>query len=376
MENLQQLLDSEPRRLWQYFAAICRIPHGSKNEKAVAEYVCGELDRLGLSWERDDVGNILARKPAASGLESAAGICLQGHLDMVCEKNAGTQHDFLRDGLQLKVQDGFLMAEGTTLGADNGIGVAAALAILADNKIRHGPVEALFTVDEEDGMTGAKGLRPGWLQSRYLLNLDSEEEGEFCIGCAGGRGSTVSSQYRPVRPTPGKSLYRLKVFGLKGGHSGVNIKDGLANGIKLLVRFLFGSLREFSLEVASIRGGNKVNAICREAWADVYVSAELVPGLRERLENYRKDLANEYAGIEDGIAVDLSPLDGEPEVMSMEDDWRLISYLYAAPHGVKAMSGQMPGLVQTSTNLAFVDCDGGRITVKMSHRSSVAVSYT
>jgi len=373
VENIEQLLASEPKQLWHYFSKMCEIPHGSKNESAVAAYIVAEMTALGLAVERDEVGNILVRKPASAGLENAPVVALQGHVDMVCEKNSATKHNFLTDGIKLKIVDGFLRAKGTTLGADNGIGAACAMAILADGKLKHGPLECLFTIDEEDGMTGAINLKAGWLKAEYLLNLDSEEEGEFCIGCAGGRNSTVSYGYAESTPTDGKKAYRLTVNGLRGGHSGVNIKDGLGNANKLLARTLWVNARGFGMEIASINGGNKVNAIAREAYADIFIEPRNAIELVEALAAIQADFRNEYGTVEPNVQVTLTELVDAPSgVISSQDDWKFIAFLLAMPHGVCAMSPSIPGLVQTSTNMAYVKIENGQLLVKMSHRSSVA----
>lgn len=373
VENIEQLLASEPKLLWQYFSKMCEIPHGSKNESAIATFVAEEMAALGLTVERDEVGNVLVRKPATAGLEDAPVVALQGHLDMVCEKNSATEHDFLKDGVKLKIVDGFLRAEGTTLGADNGIGAACAMAILADSKLKHGPLECLFTIDEEDGMTGAINLKTGWLKAEYLLNLDSEEEGEFCIGCAGGRNSTVTADYTEKTPSADKRAYRLTVSGLRGGHSGMNIKDGLGNANKLLARTLWAKARAFEMEIAAINGGNKVNAIAREAWADIFIAPELFNELKKSLAATQADFRNEYGTVEPGVKLSLTKLADAPAgVIAPQDDWRFISFLFAMPHGVCAMSPSIPGLVQTSTNMAYVKIENGKLLVKMSHRSSIA----
>ena len=373
MENIEQLLESEPKMLWRYFAQMCEIPHGSKNESAIADYVVNEMTALGLTVERDAIGNILVRKPAFPGLENAPTVVLQGHLDMVCEKNSATVHNFLTDGIKLKIVDGFLRADGTTLGADNGIGAACAMAILADSKLKHGPLECLFTLDEEDGMTGAINLQANWLKADYLLNLDSEEEGEFCIGCAGGRNSTVTYEYTEVSPRPDKKAYRLTVNGLRGGHSGCNIKDGLGNANKLLARVLWMHARAFDMEIAALHGGNKVNAIAREAWADIFVAPERVPAITQLLASVQCDLRNEYGNVEPNVQLSFTELGSAPEkVIPGDVDWQVVAFLFAMPHGVRAMSPSMPGLVQTSTNMAYVNIENGQLLVKMSHRSSVS----
>ena len=279
-----ELLETlEPRDLWSYFLALSRIPRGSRNEAAAAAFVADEARRLGCTVERDAVGNVLARKAATKGREGRRGVALQGHVDMVCEKNAGTAHDFERDPIDVWRDGDRLRARGTTLGADNGIGVAAALAVLAAKDVAHGPLEVLVTVDEETGLTGANALAPGWLRSELLLNLDSEEDGDLTIGCAGGADTVATRAVRREPAPAGWTALRVGVTGLRGGHSGIDIAAGRGNAIRILGQVLDGVIERFGARLASVDGGNKRNAIAREAFAEVAVEPGRVEALRGEL---------------------------------------------------------------------------------------------
>ncbi|HEY6107204.1 MAG TPA: M20/M25/M40 family metallo-hydrolase, partial [Anaeromyxobacteraceae bacterium] len=268
---MSDLIDGlDPQPLWRYFLELSSIPRGSKQEAAAAAWVMAQGRALGCEVEQDAVGNVLVRKPGSPGKEGRPAVALQCHVDMVCEKNEGTAHDFARDPIDVYLDGDHVRARGTTLGADDGIGVAAALAVLASKEIAHGPIEALFTVDEETGLTGAQALRHGWLHARYLLNLDSEREGELTIGCAGGVDTVASRRVARTAARIGRAPLRLKVSGLKGGHSGIDIAAGRANAIRLLGQALAALAPAHGLELVSVKGGNKRNAIPREAAAVVW----------------------------------------------------------------------------------------------------------
>ncbi|HLX11519.1 MAG TPA: beta-Ala-His dipeptidase, partial [Bacteroidota bacterium] len=261
----------KPELVWKYFAEIAKIPRGSKNEAAAARFVIDTAKRLGLESSQDKIGNVLVRKPASAGKEHSPSMALQGHLDMVCEKNAGTVHDFTKDPIELVRKNGTIMANGTTLGADNGIAVATNLAIMEDNSIAHGPLEFLFTIDEEVGLGGASHLQPGWLKSKTLLNLDSEEEGALYVGCSGGTDTVARWKADPEAAPAGTVPVTLKVTGLKGGHSGLEIDKNRGNAIKILNRAL-RDLESTGIRLSSIGGGNKRNAIPRECHAECMIS--------------------------------------------------------------------------------------------------------
>jgi len=367
------LLDSlEPKPLWGYFLALSRIPRGSKHEAAAAAWVAEQARALGCEVERDAAGNVLARKPGSPGREGRPAVALQAHVDMVCEKNEGTHHDFLADPIDV-VRDGDLLrARGTTLGADNGVGVAAALAVLAARGVPHPPVEVLITVDEETGLTGAAGVRPGWLRATRLLNLDSEEEGELTIGCAGGVDTVATRRLALVAAAPGRKALRLRVLGLKGGHSGIDIDAGRANALKVLAQVL-EALRGHDLELAGLRGGNKRNAIPREASAVIRVAPAREAVLREDVARLEREWRMAYGALDPGLALALEPAPAE-RVLSGPDARALVGLLLAAPHGVEAMSPDIRGLVQTSTNLGLAEVRGEVAEVCFLTRSSIDAS--
>jgi dipeptidase D len=365
----------EPRALWSYFLDLSRIPRGSKNEAAAAAWVEGEARRLGCEVERDAIGNVLVRKPASPGREGRPALALQGHLDMVCEKNEGTPHDFEKDPIQVWRDGEVLRARGTTLGADNGVGVAAALAVLAARDLAHPAIEALFTIDEETGLTGANGIRPGWLRAPRLLNLDSEEEGELTIGCAGGV-DTVAARALATEPAPaGRAALRLRVMGLKGGHSGVDIAAGRGNAVRLLGQVLDALVARHDLRVAALKGGNKRNAIPREAAAVVLVEPAREAALRAGVAALERDWRAALGAFDPGLAITLA-VSAAARVIAAADARAVIGLLVAGPHGVEAMSPDIPGLVQTSTNLAIVDADAAsaRAEVCFLTRSAIDAS--
>lgn len=370
---MDALLESlEPKTMWSYFLELSKIPRGSKNEAAAADWVANQARALGCEVERDDVGNVIIRKKATPGKEGRPTTCLQAHVDMVCEKNEGTEHDFLKDPIQL-VRDGDLLrAKGTTLGADNGIGVAAALAVLASKDIAHGPIEALITIDEETGLTGANGLQPGRLKAKFLLNLDSEEEGFLTIGCAGGVDTIVSRKLTRAAAPAGTRAYRLKVFGLKGGHSGIDIHAGRGNAIRLLAQLL-DATSGFGFALASIKGGNKRNAIPREASAMIFLDPAKEAAFKVALAEHEAHWRAALGAFDPGLHLALEA--GEAaQAMSPADAHALIQLLLALPHGVEAMSPDIKGLVQTSTNLGVIDTREDAVEINLLTRSSIDAS--
>jgi dipeptidase D len=368
----QTLQSLEPREVWKYFFELCAIPRGSKNERAAADYVMAEAKKHGLESQRDEAGNVLVRKEAAPGRQADPVMVLQGHLDMVCEKNEATSHDFTRDPIRPVREGEWVRAQGTTLGADNGIGVAAALAVMAAKNLSHPPLELLFTVDEETGLTGAFNLQAGLLKGRRLLNLDTEEDGAIYIGCAGGVDSVARRKVRRVAPSAGREAFRLRVTGLRGGHSGVDIHVGRGNALKVLGRVLPGPLAEGKLEIASLSGGSKRNAIPREAAAVVFVAKSAAVELREALARAQGELRAELGKADPEVALSLEPISDAPATVLLgEDARRVVSLLCAAPHGVLAMTPDIPDLVQTSTNLAIIETGDDWVEVAMSHRSSI-----
>lgn len=367
----KELKNLKPASVWRYFGEILEIPRPSKHEAKISKYLQKFGKDHGYETLHDQLGNVLIRKPASKGYEKSAGVCLQAHIDMVCEKNGDKKFDFMKDAIVPVLDGEWLTADGTTLGADDGIGVAAALAILADKKIEHGPLEVLFTVDEETGLTGAAGLSEKWLKSEILLNFDDEDEGEFCIGCAGGIDTTVSLQFKKERTEKEVRAYRIKVSGLKGGHSGDDINKGRGCANKLLTRILWNGQESCGLRLAEIDGGNLRNAIAREAWAVV-----TVPERKRRiLEKLVKEMAGallfEFRSTEPDLMIEIEEVEKPRFVMDKETQRNLLDALLACAHGVLAMSREIENFVETSTNLASVKMDGNKIKIATSQRSSV-----
>lgn len=343
----------QPGPVWAHFATLCAMPRPSKGEAALVAHLQQWAQARGLEAVVDAVGNLLVRKPASPGRESRPGVVLQSHLDMVCQANADTPHDFRRDPIRPVMRDGWLVAEGTTLGADNGIGAALMLAVLEDPQLVHGPIEALFTVDEEAGMGGAQGLAAGVLQSQLMLNLDTEEWGQFYLGCAGGVDVNVQRAGQGQALPDGQLAMRLDVSGLRGGHSGLNIHEGRGNAIKLLVRILRQLERRWDLRLSSLQGGTARNALPREAGASFTLPPEAAAALSDELAQWQTLLRQELAGVDDGVRVSCQPCQLE-QVMSAPDQAFWLAMLHAAPHGVQRMSVQVPGVVETSNNLGTV----------------------
>jgi len=370
-DELKQL---QPNRLWYYFNEICRIPRPSKREERIADFLIQFASNHHLSHQLDEAGNVILRKPATPGYENRQGVILQCHMDMVCEKNSGTLHDFDRDPIRPRVDGEWIKAQETTLGADDGIGVAAALAILESNNIPHGPMEALFTMDEETGLTGAFALKPGQLEGRILLNLDSEDEGQIFIGCAGGKDTVATFDLITAPVTPGAVAYKVSITGLKGGHSGDDINKGLGNAVKLLSRFLWNAAHDFQAAIADMDAGNLRNAIAREGFAVIAISSAHSIAFEKEIEDFHKNLTSELHTTEPGLKFTASRTDLPEQVLESGLQLRLLNALYACPHGVMAMSRDIPNFVETSTNLASVKIRDGKILVTTSQRSSVESS--
>jgi dipeptidase D len=362
----------KPERVWKYFGEISRIPRGSKNEAAISRYVVDTARALGLEAVADPLGTVVVRKPASAGKEQVPMICLQGHLDMVCEKNNDTVHDFLKDPIELVRSGNFLTANGTTLGADNGIAVATNLAIMEDSTLVHGPLEFLFTIDEETGLTGAANLSPKFLRSRTLINLDSEEEGALYVGCSGGR-DTRGSWTATFQPAPAGTVpYLLKVGGLKGGHSGLEIDKNRGNSIKIINRLLL-ALADLGGRIASVNGGNKHNAIPREAEAVIFLPKKQKARGAEAVAALSAGLKDEIATVDPDLTVSFSPIRvTKGKVFPKGVQEKVLRTISALPHGVMKMSSDIAGLVETSTNVAVIQTEKNRITVVTSQRSSVA----
>lgn len=344
----------QPANVWSHFATLCAIPRASKGEGALRDTLQAWAVVCGLNAAVDAAGNLIVRKPASPGRESSPGVILQAHLDMVCQKNADSGHDFTSDPITPVLRDGWLTASGTTLGADNGIGVALILAVLEDASLDHGPLEALLTVDEEAGMGGARGLAPGILQGSLMLNLDTEEWGEFYLGCAGGLDVNVERAGMGEPLPAGYQACRISLRGLRGGHSGVNIHEERGNAIKLLVRVLRELETKFPLRLAELQGGSARNALPREAFAALALPAEAHVGLAECLGEIESRLRLELSGIDEGLSLELGAAQST-RVMSVAEQKVWLASLHAAPHGVRRMSRQVPGVVETSNNLGMVD---------------------
>lgn len=367
MGNLTNL---KPELLWKHFEQICNYPRPSKKEQKVVEYVLKVIKELGLEYEQDSFGNILVRKPATPGFENRKTVCLQGHLDMVCEKNSDVQHDFENDPIQPYIDGDWVKAKGTTLGADNGIGVAAALAVMESNNLKHGPLEFLFTLDEETGLTGAGNLKPGFVKADILLNLDSEEDGSFYIGCSGGKDTEATFVYKKEMVPPDSLGYKIKVTGLKGGHSGLDIHLGRGNAIKILNRLLWNLQNQFDIRLSKIEGGSKRNAIPREAFANLVVSKNKADELEGFVNYYNTVVKSENSTVEPNLKVEFERCDLPEFVIDKSTQLNLLNALYALPHGVIKMSADLPDLVETSTNLATITFND-EIVVATSQRSSV-----
>ncbi len=362
----------EPTTVWAHFDRILAIPRGSGEEEAMRAYVIDVAERNGLPHEADSVGNIVVRKPGAVGHEEAEITVLQSHLDMVNEKNADTAHDFSSDPLIPERDGEYLAARGTTLGADNGIGVAAMLALMDADDMAHGPLELLFTVDEESGLTGASRLDPSLLRGRRLINLDTEEEDAIYVGCAGGGASHLSLPLTRVAAPEATTAIRVSVRGLRGGHSGVDIHLQRGNAIALLARLLAAAARGRAFHVAAISGGDKHNAIPREAGATVVVADTDQAAFRDRLDAELRAARDAFSTADPGLRMEVE-LAGAPEtVLDQATSWRALRLLQALPHGVAAVSQDIPGLVETSTNIARVRTEGDHVEVLVSTRSSLA----
>ena len=363
--------DLDPSLVWKNFYALTQIPRPSKKEGKAVEYLYGFGKSLGLETIKDEVGNIIIKKPATPGMEGRRGVILQGHIDMVPQKNADKVHDFEKDPITTLVDGDWVRADGTTLGADNGLGVAVALSVLESRDLKHGPVEVLVTVDEETGMTGANALKPGLLDGDILINLDSETEGELYVGCAGGLDATASLKYE-MKPAPaGYKAYRISAKGMKGGHSGMDIILYRANANKVLARVLVPLLRD-GVKLVSVDGGNMRNAIPREAFADVLVPEGMVSAVESHIASVQKDIRNEYAATDPYAGLLMEPLASIPA--SYIDDAAALAMfraVNACPNGVWRMSDAVPGLVETSNNVAIVSAADGLFQVKTLMRSSV-----
>ncbi|RLF54616.1 MAG: cytosol nonspecific dipeptidase [Thermoplasmata archaeon] len=364
---MKSILDLEPKIVWKHFDEIRKIPRCSKHEEKIREHIVNFAKRHNLEYQVDKVGNVVVRKPASKGMEDRPMVVLQSHMDMVCEKNKDVVHDFSKDPIKVKIDGEWVKAEGTTLGADDGIGVATALAILEEKDLKHPPIEALFTVDEETGLTGAFAIEKDFLKGRVMINLDSEDFGVIYIGCAGGGDSTIRLPVKKEAIKGGMEIFEISITGLRGGHSGCDIHEQRGNAIKILARILWKVKKEMRIQILDISGGDKHNAIPREARA--VVAVEDGKRFREIVEAESKDILEEIKPVDPNMKVSVTPSKGE-ESLDIESSGKTIDLLYALPHGVLAMSYDIPDLVETSTNLAKVRLEGDKVVIVMSSRSS------
>ena len=365
--------DLEPSAIWGYFYDITQIPRPSKKEEKIRAYLLDFAEKHNLEVKQDKAGNILITKPATPGKEDLPTIILQSHIDMVCEKNSNIEHDFDNDPIETIIEGDWVKANGTTLGADNGIGVAAELAVLASDDIAHGKIEAFFTVDEETGLTGANALEKDFLTGNLLINLDTEEEGEIYIGCAGGKGTKAYFKYKEKDAPKKYFWFRVMVKGLRGGHSGSDIDKGYGNANKILARFLNSiSRKKYDMILSEIGGGNLHNAIPREAFALLGVKEKYKEDIRVKLNTFLADVQSELKHTEPNLDIQLESVQIPSKVINRKTTEKLILALNACPHGVIGMSHDIPGLVETSTNLASIKMlPDNQIEIGTSQRSSV-----
>ena len=347
-------------KVWQYFQLICSIPHPSRHEDALAQAIVQLLAEKGLAVSRDGVGNIIAAKPATSGLENRPGVILQAHLDMVPQKTPGSDHDFVKDAIKLIEKDGWIKADATTLGADNGIGVAAILAVLMHDDICHGPLEALFTINEESGMEGAHGIESGLFKGRYLLNLDTEEEGELYVGCAGGRdvNADITLDWQPA--DSGNQAFTLALNGLRGGHSGVDIHENRGNAALLLLE-LMASLPH-SLQLASINAGSVRNAIPRRSFATIMLAPSDVAAAETIIADFEQRCKQQYAHADVDFSIVMTPTDGVDKVIAAEQQTALLTMFNTLPNGIQKMCAEAPDRVETSSNLGVLKTTDSKMT--------------
>ena len=367
-------IELKPASVFHYFAEICKVPRPSKKEEKIIAYLQNFAKEQGLESKTDEAGNILIKKPATPGKENLKTVILQSHIDMVCEKNSDSNHDFLNDPIETYIDGEWLKAKGTTLGADNGIGMAAQLAVLAANDIEHGPIECLFTVDEETGLTGAFALKEGFMDGDILINLDSEDEGELFIGCAGGANTTAEFAYEEIDAPQDYFFFNVAIKGLTGGHSGDDISKNRANANKLLNRFLSQLAAKYDLYLCEIDGGNLHNAIPREARALCAVPMKHKEDVRIDMNIYTAEIENEFSVTEPNLRTELGSESPCAKAIDRDTVARLLKSVYAVHHGVYAWSQDMPGLVETSSNLASIKMVDGKIKIVTSQRSSILSS--
>jgi len=368
---MSDIRNLKPKQLWNYFHELTQIPRPSKKEQKIIEHMKEFGKKLNLETIVDSVGNVIIRKPATKGMENRKGIIFQTHLDMVPQKNSDKKHDFEKDPIETVIDGEWVRANGTTLGSDNGIGVAATMAVLASKDIAHGPIEALFTIDEETGMTGVFGLKKGLLHGDILMNLDSEDEGELYVGCAGGIDVSVKKDYAEEKSPKGMIAYKILAKGLKGGHSGVDIAMGRANSNKIMFRFLMQAESDFGIRLAEAAGGDLRNAIPRESYSILLVPEIKKDEFEKFVKDYDKMYKAEFSDTEPTLSFTCEKASVPEKVMNQGDQYRIIRAIFVCPNGVVRMSQAMKGLVETSNNLAIVICKAGKFEAHNLCRSSV-----
>lgn len=366
---MSSISELQPSSLWQFFAKICSIPHPSYHEQAIAEWIMKWAEEKQIEASRDEAGNIILRKPATPGMEDCKGAILQAHLDMVPQANSDSQHDFTRDPIEAYIDGEWVTAKGTTLGSDNGIGLASILAVFDANNIAHGPLEALLTMTEEAGMEGAFGLKPGLFKGSVLINTDSEQEGDVYMGCAGGIDAYVEFDANPI-PAPEGVALTIELKGLKGGHSGCDIHTGRGNANKLLTRLLLEFRQSTPLTLVSLNGGNLRNAIPREAHATIIIAPGSEAKLQQFIDEFRATLNEEIGAVEANLTLSVTPAKKPQQAMSEPLTHRLLHALNVCPNGVVSMSQEITGVVETSLNLGIVHTtDEGQVNMQMLVRS-------
>jgi dipeptidase D len=369
---MKRLNNLSPQPLWNYFEEICQVPRPSKKEEKIIRFLLDFAEKHGLKASQDEIGNLLIRKPASSGRENDQTVILQSHMDMVCEKNSETQHNFETDAIKPFVAGDWVKAEGTTLGSDDGIGIAAQMAILSATGLSHGPIECLFTVDEETGLSGAFALQPGFLTGQTLLNLDSEDEGELFIGCAGGIDTVGTLNFTPDELPVASFAVKLEVKGLLGGHSGDDINKNRGNANKILNRFLMDADQKFDMHLAEFNGGNLRNALAREAYAVIVVPHSEKENLIVEWNVFTSEMEFEFERSEPKLRLMHQSVDLPKFVIDSDTKARLLKLIAACPHGVLEMSSRMVGMVETSSNLASVKFTGDHeIVLVTSQRSEI-----
>jgi dipeptidase D len=366
----QDIRNKEPKAVWNHFADLNAVPRPSKKEERVIQFMVDFGEKLNLETFVDKVGNVIIKKPASSGMENRKTIVMQGHLDMVHQKNSDTDFDFDKEGIKMFVDGDWLKAEGTTLGADNGLGVAAIMAVLSSKEITHPEIEALFTIDEETGMTGAMGLEGGVLKGEILLNLDTEEDDEIGIGCAGGVDVTATKSYKEENTPENTTAFSITVKGLNGGHSGMDIIKGLGNANKIMNRVLSDGFEKYGLRIAEINGGSLRNAIPRESFATVVIDTVSKENFLSEIDVVINNIKNEFSTLESNLAIEIQEIESPKGIMELGVQESFIKAIYAAHNGVYRMSPDVVGLVETSNNIARIIVKDGSIKVGCLTRSS------